>query len=37
MNDNEITGLLTTVLIFMIGILSVLVIIYIVLRLKNVY
>ena len=36
MNDNEITGLLTTVLIFMIGILSVLVIIYIVLRL-NVY
>lgn len=34
MNDNEITGLLTTVLIFMIGILSVLVIIYIVLRLK---
>lgn len=34
MNDNEITGLLTNVLIFMIGILSVLVIIYIVLRLK---
>lgn len=34
MNDNEIIGLLTTVLIFMIGILSVLVIIYIVLRLK---
>ena len=34
MNDNEITGLLTTVLIFMIEILSVLVIIYIVLRLK---
>ena len=34
MNDNEITGLLTTVLIFMIGILSVLVIIY---KIKNVY
>ena len=34
MNDNEITGLLSNVLIFMIGILSVLVIIYIVLRLQ---